>query len=411
MNPYLLAVLIILVVGTFLELTASWLNLSAVSEDLPEEFVGWYSQDRYGTSQRYLKATTKLAMFSELSGACAGIGFILLGGFNHVDLLARSLVSGPIFTGLVFTGVLLVMTSVISLPVKLYSTFVIEERFGFNRSTLKIFVLDQLKAAVLLVIIGAPILGIILFLFQVSGPWAWVFAWGSTTLIQLLLVYLAPSLIMPLFNKFNPLEEGPLRSSIEKFAVAHGFPLAGIYTMDGSKRSSKPNAFFTGLGKQKRIVLFDTLLKQHTNEEILAVLAHEMGHFKLGHIRKGLITGLMTTGLTFFLLSLTINNQGLFQAFQMEQLSIYASLTFFGYLFAPIGLVLGLLGKAVSRAHEHQADLFAAKTTGTPKNLVNALKRLSVESLSNLTPHSLNVTLRYSHPPVLVRIKKLRHAE
>ncbi len=267
--------------------------------------------------------------------------------------------------------------------------------------------MDMLKGLVLGIILGSPLLGAILWFFENGGTYAWLYCWVGVVVFGILLQFLAPILIMPLFNKFTALEDGPLKEKILAYAKQENFALKGIFTMDGSKRSAKLNAFFTGFGKFRKIVFFDTLLEKLEDDEIVAVLAHEMGHFKKKHILKMMASSVLQTGLMFFLLSLFIENRGLFSAFGMENLSVYASLVFFAFLYSPLSTLLSVFANYLSRIHEFEADLYAAKTTGKPEMLAQSLKKLSRENLSNLTPHPLMVAFSYSHPPVLARIQSL----
>jgi STE24 endopeptidase len=319
----------------------------------------------------------------------------------------RSFELGPVPSGLIFIGVLVLLKSALSLPFNLYSTFVIEERFGFNQTTWRTYVMDLLKGLFLALLLGAPLLAAVLAFFQYAGPHAWWYCWIGVTLYMLVVQFIAPTWIMPLFNKFTPLEEGELRSAILSYAKAINFPLDNVFQMDGSRRSTKSNAFFTGFGRHKRIVLFDTLIQRHTVKELVAVLAHEMGHYKKKHIRQGLILGIFQTGLMLFLLSHFIAYQGLFDAFYMPRQSVYAGMLFFAMLYTPIDFFVGILMQVLSRKNETAADQFAAETTKDPGSMVAALKKLSVDNLSNLTPHPFYVFLNYAHPPVLQRIQSL----
>jgi STE24 endopeptidase len=268
--------------------------------------------------------------------------------------------------------------------------------------------MDRLKGIFLAIILGGPLLGAVLWFFEYAGGWAWLYCWIAVTMYSLFIHYVAPTWIMPLFNKFDELEEGDLKTAIFSYAESIRFPLANVFVMDGSKRSEKSNAFFTGFGKNKRIVLFDTLIKQHTVRELLAVLAHEMGHYKKKHILKSMLWGIFESGIIFYLLSIFIYHEGLFEAFFMEHSSVYAGLVFFGLLFAPLEFFLGLITLAVSRKNEYAADRFAVVTTNTKIAMIDALKKLSVNNLSNLIPHPLYVFLNYSHPPVLERIEAIQ---
>jgi len=408
MNAYLLFILAILIGSYILDVVVEILNIRHLKTELPEEFAGYYDAEKYQTAQRYLKENTRFGLITETLFTPLTIAFILLGGFNYVDALARSFNLGPIPTGLVFTGILLFVSQLIHIPFSAYATFVIEEKYGFNRTTVKTFILDILKGWLLTALIGGIVFTVILWFFEKTGTWAWLYCWGAVTVIQLFLSFIAPVVIMPLFNKFIPLKESELKAAIEEYARAQTFKMKGVFTMDASKRSSKSNAFFTGFGRFRRIVLFDTLIEKQTVDELVSVLAHEMGHYRKKHILKSVLISIATTGLMFFIMSLFINNTGLFAAFRMEHTSIYASLLFFGFLYAPIEMVLSIAGTMLSRKHEYEADAYAVTTYRKPDAMITALKKLSVDNLSNLTPHPLKVFLSYSHPPVLERIKAIR---
>ena len=328
-------------------------------------------------------------------------------GFALLDAWVRALELGPIYSGLIYIGLLLLFKGLLSLPFSIYSTFVIEARFGFNKTTPATYVLDLLKGLLLAVLLGTPLLAAILAFFEYTGPHAWWYCWIGVTLYTLIVQFVAPAWIMPLFNKFTPLEEGELKSAILTYARGIEFPLENVFQMDGSRRSTKSNAFFTGFGRHKRIVLFDTLVQQHSVTELVAILAHEMGHYKKKHIRQSLFLGILQTGLMLFLLAQFITYQGLFDAFYMLHQSVYAGMLFFAMLYAPIDFFSGILMQLRSRRNETAADQFAAETTQDPESMVSALKKLSVHNLSNLTPHPFYVFLHYSHPPVLQRIQML----
>jgi STE24 endopeptidase len=311
-------------------------------------------------------------------------------------------------TGLLFVGILVFASQLLGLPFSVYDTFVIEERYGFNKTTPKTFLLDRVKGLILTAVIGGAVFSAVLWFFDTAGGFAWLYCWIAVFVFQVILLFAAPYIIMPLFNKFEPLEDGELKDAIERYARGQNFKLKGVFTMDGSKRSSKSNAFFTGFGKSRRIVLFDTLIEKHTVAELVSIVAHEMGHYKKKHIPLAIARSALKTGLMFYLLSLFIENRRLFDAFQMEEVSIYASLLFFGFLYAPVSLLLSLGENALSRKHEYQADSYAVDTAGDGESMITALKKLSVDNLSNLTPHPLTVFLSYGHPPVLQRIRAIR---
>lgn len=408
MNSWLLAILLIIFTSYILEVIVSLLNINALSPTLPKEFETTYNDQEYSDSQEYTRVTTSFSIIRNTVSTFLTVLFLLYGGFNYVDILARSFGFGPILTGLLFIGGLTFLSFITSLPFSIYSTFVIEERFGFNRTSLKTFILDIAKGALLAIVLGAPLLSLILWFFINSGEYGWLYCWFGVVLFSIILQFLAPVVIMPLFNKFTPLEDGSLRDQIFKYAKQESFKLQGIFTMDGSKRSSKLNAFFTGFGKFRKIVFYDTLLDKLNEAEIVAVLAHEMGHFKLNHIMQMLIASIIQTGLMFYLLSFFLSNTLLSEAFSMTETSIYSSLVFFGFLYSPINLLISLLFNSLSRRNEFEADNYAARTTVSPEMLIQALKKLSQANLSNLTPHPAMVFVHYSHPTVLSRIEQLR---
>ncbi len=410
MNPYLVFILAIMV-GTFiLNIIVEKLNLRHFRETLPDEFTDCYDPEKYQQSQRYLRENTRFELVQSSVHTPIVIVFMLAGGFNCVDLAARSFGCGPVLSGLIFTGMLAVGMQVLDLPFSIYDTFVIESRYGFNKTTVKTFIVDLFKGWGVTILVGAPIIAGVFWFFEQTGSLAWLYAWGAVTVVQIVLMFVAPVVIMPIFNTFEPLEDGELKQAIESYAHARNFKLKGVYTMDGSRRSTKSNAFFTGFGKFRRIVLFDTLIEKHSVDELVAILAHEMGHFKKRHIHKFVLISIISTGLMLYILSLFITSPDLFQAFGMEHISVYAGIVFFGFLYSPISMVISTIVNSLSRRFEYEADRYAADTYGKPDALISGLKTLSVDNLSNLTPHPLKVWLEYSHPPVLDRIRALRNA-
>ncbi len=407
MNFYLLFILLVLAGDFLLDLIVEWLNLRRLDHRLPKDFVGYYDEEKYFRSQQYTRERTRFGLLHGSLATTAILAFIPLGGFNIIDHLARRLAQGPILTGLVYVLILSLMTGILSLPFSIYSTFVIEEKYGFNKTTAKTFVMDLLKGFLLMLILGGPLLAMVIWFFSVAGKSAWIIVWIAITTVQLFMTYIAPVVIMPLFNKFTPLEDGELKRAVEVYAQEQGFKMKGLFRMDGSKRSSKTNAFFTGFGRFRRIVLFDTLIEKHSVDELLAIIAHEMGHYKLRHIMKLAIASILETGFLLFLLSFFIRNPGLFAAFKMEHISIYAGLVFFGFLYTPLSSILSIVMNYFSRRHELDADRYAVQTTRKAEAFIVALKKLSVENLSNLTPHPLKVFLEYSHPPVSQRIHSI----
>ncbi len=407
MNFIAIIVLVTLVFDFLLHHVADFLNLKYVKDELPPEFNGLYDAEQYRKSQEYLRVNTRFEWVTSVFDVTVMLVFWFSKGFPYLDQWVRGFEKGAIITGLIYMGILILFKTLLSLPFSIYATFVIEERFGFNKTTWSVFVMDRIKGLILGMLIGGTLLSGILAFFEYAGENAWWYCWIAITLFTLVVQFIAPTWIMPIFNKFKPIEEGELKESIMAYARSIKYPLENVFVMDGSKRSNKSNAFFTGFGKHKRIVLFDTLIEQLTVPELVAVLAHEMGHFKKKHIQFMLAIGIIQMGVMFFLLSFFISFQGLFDAFYMEQKSIYAGLIFFGMLYSPIDFFTGIFMQVLLRKNEFTADMFAAKTTGDSKPLANALKKLSVSNLSNLTPHPFYVFLNYSHPPVLERIHTL----
>jgi len=408
MNFFGLVVFSTLVITFLVKLVSELLNLKAAEAPLPVEFREVFDEESYSKSRDYLRVSTIFSLISSAYDLSVLLLFWFLGGFNLLDHFLRGYGFHPVATGVLYIGALLLIQSLIDLPFSIYKTFVIEEKFGFNKTTPGVFAVDILKTLLLALLIGTPLLGALLWFFEEGGSMAWLWAWGGITVISLLLQYVAPTWIMPLFNKFVPLEEGELKSAIMHYAEKVHFPLTGIYVLDGSKRSSKANAFFTGFGKRKRIALFDTLITTHPVHELVAVLAHEIGHFKKKHIIVNMMLSLGNLGVLFFLLSLFMNNRQLFDAFFMRDLSVYGSLIFFSLLYTPVEWILSVFLQALSRRHEYEADYFAVSTFQNGAALGDALKKLSRNNLSNLTPHPLYVFLNYSHPPVIQRIMRIR---
>lgn len=410
MNLYAVVIAAALAAEYLLHLAADLLNLRSLSAGVPEEFSGVYDHDTYRRSQEYTRTRTLFGILVSTVTLLLTFLFWFAGGFNALDGLVRGWGLSGTWTGLLYIGILALARAVLSLPFGIYSTFVIEARFGFNRTTPGTFVMDLLKGALLSVTIGGALVAGVLFLFGLAGPGAWVWCWALGTAAVLFMQFVAPVWLMPLFNRFSPLADGELKERIVRYAGGIGFPLRGIFVMDGSKRSSKSNAFFTGFGKYKRIALFDTLIERHSVPELVAVLAHEIGHYMKKHVRTGMIVSILHMGAMLWIFSLFISHRPLFDAFFVSEMSVYTGLIFFGMLFTPIEFFLSLAMHALSRRHEFEADAFAAETLGSGEDLVAALKNLSSHNLSNLTPHPAFVFLHYSHPPVLERIRRLREA-
>ena len=308
---------------------SDWLNLRALDPEMPAELSDIYEPDEYRRSQEYTRTKTYFGFVTAAFDLALLLVFWFAGGFDALDRAAASVWDHPVGTGLLYIGTLGLGHSLVTLPFGIYATFGIEERFGFNKTTARTFVFDRLKALGLLVVLGGPLLAAVLAFFEYAGGLAWVYGWGAVTVFSLVMAFVAPTWIMPLFNKFTPLEPGELRDSILDYARSVDFTISNILVMDGSKRSSKANAFFTGFGRNKRIALFDTLVEKHTTAELTAVVAHEIGHYKRRHVPRGIALGIATTGLLFFILSLVLEAGGLYDAFFMERQSTYAGLVFF----------------------------------------------------------------------------------
>jgi STE24 endopeptidase len=408
MNAFFVIILVALVLEFGLGLVADLMNLRSLRSDPPAELQGVFEAKEYRRSQEYTRITTRFEIGTGAVKLALLLVFWFAGGFNTLDQVVRdwglvSVASGLMYLGLLTLGYIVLMT-----PFDIYSTFVIEGRFGFNRTAPGTFVADRLKGLALAVVLGGPLLAGVLAFFEYAGTLAWLYAWVAVTAFLLAAQFVAPTWIMPLFNKFTPMETGELRDAILDYAGKVGFAVDNILVMDGSKRSSKANAFFTGFGRHKRIALFDTLVENHTVPELVAVLAHEIGHYKKKHVLQGVVVGALHSGLMFYLLSVFLGSAGLYDAFFMEETSVYAGLLFFALLYTPIEVVLSMALQYVSRRHEYEADVWAAQTVDGPEALVSGLKKLAADTLSNLSPHPLYVFLNYSHPPLLQRVQAIR---
>ena len=420
MTATTLAILIVIALFLIwkLDFIATILTLKNLKPELPKEFEGVWDEEKYAKSQAYERAGSKLSIVSSIISLCILLAFWFAGGFNVLDQWARSIAGdsahplrSEILVGLLFIGAIFLLNTLVSLPLDIYHTFVHEEKFGFNKTTPATFISDQVKGLALAAILGTPFLALLLWLFNTVEN-AWIYAWLATTALSLLLTYLAPTYIMPLFNKFTPMEEGELKTAIEAMAAKCDFPLTELYIIDGSKRSSKANAFFTGFGKNKKIALYDTLVANQTTEELVGVLAHEIGHFKRKHIIQRMVLSVVQSALIFFLLGLVTSPDSpfartLFTAFKVDQISIHVGFVIFFILFKPVSRLISIGMSMLSRKHEFEADDYAAKAQETPAHLSSALKKLSGDNLSNLTPHPLEVFLHHSHPPVLQRLQAM----
>lgn len=384
----------------------SYLNSSTWSNKLPLELSDLYDAKEYEKAQQYENANKRLGIISSTISLIIILAFLLLGGFAWLNEILSNITTHYIGLPLLFFGVLYIISDLLSLPVSLYQTFVIEEKFGFNKTTISTFITDKLKSYIFTALLGSILLSAIIFIYYKTQTYFWLLAWGLITCFTLFFATFFTSLIVPLFNKLSPLEEGELKDAINEYAAKVTFPLKKIFVVDGSKRSSKANAYFSGLGKQKSIVLYDTLINQNTTEELVAILAHEVGHYKKKHILQSLAISIVQTGVMFFILGLALKSPILSQALGVEKPTFHIGLIAFGILFSPISTILGLFMNVFSRKNEYEADAFAKATTNG-KALINALKKLSVNHLSNLNPHPAYVFFYYSHPTLLQRLRAL----
>ncbi len=406
-NTLLVVFVVIITVDYFFDRIMDYLNASRWSNKLPEELKGIYDEEKYRKSQDYSKVNMRLGIITSSISFLLILGMLLFGGFGMLDGLIRQYTDHPILMTLLFFALLGLASDILSTPFDLYNTFVVEERFGFNRTTLATYVSDKLKGWMLALVLGGGLLAVFVWFYHIAGQLFWLYAWIFFSLFSVFMSMFYSTLIVPLFNKQTPLEEGELRTAIEGFSRQAGFKLDNIFVIDGSKRSSKANAYFSGLGPKKRIVLYDTLIKDHSVEELVAILAHEVGHYKKKHTLKGMALSVVHTGIMLFLLGLFINRPELSLALGGQEPSFHLGILAFGLLYAPVSLLLGIMGNYISRQHEYQADAFASEEYH-PEPLQEALKKLSVNNLSNLRPHAAYVFVHYSHPPLL---KRLQHLE
>ena len=403
-QTYYLIIIFALMVEYLFSTISSILDMRNIIEEVPTEFQDVYDSEKYAKSQSYLRDRTRFGIFSSTFSLLLILVVIHTGLFGVLDHFVRIQTNQPIFAGLLFFGIIFVIQDVINLPFSIYSTFVIEEKFEFNRTTPKTFVMDKLKGYALTIVLGSMVIVPILYFFETFGPSGWWIAWVLVTLFIIAVQPLFVHVIAPMFNKFTPLEEGELRTAIERYSEKVKFPIGRIDVMDGSKRSGHSNAYFSGLGKSRRIALFDTLLEKHTTEEIISVVAHEVGHYKRKHIIKGTALGILETGVMLFIFNLIMKDAALFAVFGVSDISVYGGLVFFAMLYAPVSMITSLFTTAISRKNEFEADTYSLETTENPQALVNMLKGLAADNLAHLTPHPLKVFLSYSHPPVTARI-------
>ncbi|WP_299534962.1 M48 family metallopeptidase [Ulvibacterium sp.] len=407
MNILYYIIITILIVQYLVETVLDYLNARKYGDPVPVELENLFDAEEYQKSQAYKKTNYSFGLLSSTFSLLLTLGFLTLGGFEWIDSIARSITNNSIFQALLFFGIILMGSDLITTPFSYYQTFVIEEKFGFNKTTKSTFVFDKLKGWLLMSVLGGAVLAVVIWFFQWAGTGFWIYAWAVIAIFTVFMNLFYSRLIVPLFNKQTLLAQGSLKQKIETYARQVGFELKNIFVIDGSKRSTKANAYFSGFGREKRVTLYDTLINDLEEEEIVAVLAHEVGHYKRRHIVFNLFASLLLAGLTLFILSLFINNPNMSLAIGVTEPSFHAALIGFGILYSPISEITGLVMNYLSRKFEFQADDYA-KSTFAAMPLISSLKKLSKKSLSNLTPHPAYVFVHYSHPPLIARIRNLK---
>ena len=403
----LLTIVGISIVSYLFDQFLDYINLKAQRKDIPTEVEGFYNKEKYQKSLDYQKDQTQFSFITAGFSFLLSLGMLILGGFGWLDSILRPLLDNQILLALIFFGTIMIASDILTIPFQWYGTFVIEEKYGFNKTTVKTFVTDKLKGYVLGAVIGGALVAVLIYLINTLGALFWIWFALLAAAFTLLMNMFYTSVFLPLFNKLTPLADGELKTAIEAFSKKVNFPIDNIFVMDGSKRSAKANAFFSGIGKKKKIVLYDTLINNHTTEELVAVLAHEVGHFKKKHIVWSYLISIVQIFFVLFVLSKMVFNENLSIALGGSQQAIHLNLIAFGILFSPISSITGLLMSALSRKNEFEADAYAKEKFGG-QALASALKKLSVDSLSNLFPHPVYVFFHYSHPPLLSRLEALK---
>jgi len=405
-NDILLIIIIILSVEYFFDQILYYLNLKNQKPGLPEELSDIYKEEKYKKSLAYQRTNTRFSSVTSTFSFALFIVILLTGFLGVIDQLIAAHFEHLIIQALVFFGLIFIASDILNTPFQIYHTFVIEEKFGFNKTTLKLFIVDKLKGYLLTAIIGGAILSLLLYLIISIGPDFWIYFLVAIAAFMVFVNMFYTTLIVPLFNKLTPLEDDELKSAIEDYSAKVNFPLKNVFVIDGSKRSSKANAFFSGIGKKKKIVLYDTLIEKHSIKELVAILAHEVGHYKKKHVYTGLLLSILQSGLMLYVMSWIIYNPEISQALGANRLSLHLNILAFGILYSPISKFLGVLMNVFSRKNEYEADQYATETYDGSA-LQTALKKLSVDNLSNLLPHRWYVFFHYSHPPLLKRLKHI----
>lgn len=409
-SQLLIIILIITTVSYACDQLLDWLNLRKYRPGIPEEIASFYDEEKYARSRAYQRDRTRFSFFTSAFSFLLSIAMLVSGGFGWLDHLLRQYTQNEILLALEFFGIIGLVGDLLSTPFQYYSTFVLEERYGFNKTSRATFIADKLKGYLVAAVLGGALLSLFIYMAHQIGPGFWIWFSGIAILVIFVINVFYTSLFLPLFNKLTPLPDGELKKAITEFAGKVGFPLDSIFVIDGSKRSSKANAFFSGIGKRKKIVLYDTLIERHGKDELIAVLAHEVGHFKKKHVVWTFLLSSLQIAFTLFVLSRMLYAEEVSLALGGDQLSTSLNLVAFGILFSPISGLTGLLMNIFSRRNEFEADRYAReKFDGTA--LSTALKRLSVDTLSDLYPHPAYVFFHYSHPPLLQRLKALATTE
>ena len=407
-NFYYLIIVSSIILEYLLSSIGSILDIRSITPEIPKDFQVAYDKEKYAKSQEYLKARTKFGLISSTFSLILIMIVIHTGIFGHLNDFVNAQTDHYLFRGLLFIAIIYFFQDIISIPFSIYSTFVIEQKFGFNKTTIGLFISDKFKGYAIFIVLGSIIIAPILFLFHSYPIYGWLIAWSLLTVFMIAIQPVFIHVISPMFNKFTPLDDGELRTAIEKYTKLINFPLARIDIMDGSKRSAHSNAYFSGFGKSRRIAIFDTLVDKHSTEEIVSVVAHEVGHYKLKHIIQGTVIGIIETGVMLFVFSKIMNDLDLFGIFGVDDLSVHAGLIFFSMLYAPVSMVTSIISSVISRKNEFSADKYSYETTNNKEALISMLIGLAANNLAHLTPHPFKVFLTYSHPPVLDRIEAIQ---
>ncbi len=407
-NTVFYIIITIIIFSFLLNEVLNFLNSKSRNKNIPNLLKGIFDKEKYLKSQEYGKDNDRLSFLNSVFMLILTLAMLFYGGFNMINEYAVSITENPILQALIYFGILFFATDILTMPFSIYQVFFIEESFGFNKTSIKTFIFDKLKGWLLTIIIGGGLLALIIWFYLQTKEMFWIYAWIAVSFFSVFMTMFYSSIIVPLFNKQTPLKEGELRNAIEEFARNAGFQLDNIFVIDGSKRSSKANAYFSGLGPKKRIVLYDTLINDLTTEEIVAVLAHEIGHYKKKHTLKNILSAIIQSGIMFYIFSVLVDNKELSQALGSEKVYFQLGFTAFAVLYSPISLIIGLFMNSVSRKHEYEADAFAG-AKGQSEGLISGLKKLTAKNLSNLTPHPWYVFFNYSHPTLYQRIKALKN--